>query len=59
MTSFVIKFLPCVKFMPLSRCNYKWKPLQGVNLSQSVKKAVLEQLLLNINIFIRVFHCVY
>ena len=55
MTSSVINFLACLKFMPLSRCDYKLKPMQGVNLSQSVKKPVLGHLLLNNNIFIRIF----
>ena len=49
------KLRPCVKVMPLSRCDYKWKPTKGVNLRQSIKKPVLGQLLLKYNIFIRVF----
>ena len=49
------KLRPCVKVMPLSRRDYKWKPTQGVNVRQSNKKPVLGQLLLIINIFIRVF----
>ena len=49
------KLRPCVKVMPLFRCDYKWKPTQGVNLRQRIQKPVLGQLLLNNNIFIRVF----
>ena len=49
------KLRPCVKVMPLSRCDYKWKPIQGVNLRQSIKNPVLGQLLLKNNNFIRVF----